>query len=206
MQELLLLVLMFGLVACADPEDPPPVATKSAVLTGSGGPRTGSQADGGGCDCARCNQPAPTPKAAAGPVTPPPAAQLLSAADLQWSDFAEFDEAASAARLYEDKQSKASVLYLKLPKKFAVTGKRHPASLFSTVIKGAITVAVGDDKPTALKVGSFLLIPANTPYSLTAKKGATLFVSSMPPPYHSAAGSSAKLGDSADVFHRTITK
>lgn len=48
MQELLLLVLMFGLVACADPEDPPPVATKSAVLTGSGGPRTGSQADGGG--------------------------------------------------------------------------------------------------------------------------------------------------------------
>mgnify|MGYP003374194348 CR=1 FL=1 len=42
MQELLLLVLMFGLVACADPEDPPPVATKSAVLMGTGAKSTGS--------------------------------------------------------------------------------------------------------------------------------------------------------------------
>ncbi len=182
MQELLLLVLMFGLVACADPEDPPPVATKSAVLMGTGAKSTGSPADGGVCDCARCNKPAPMPSAAAVPVTPPPSAQLLSAADLPWADVAEFAEAASAARLYEDKQSQASVLYLKLPKKFAATGKRHPASLFATVLKGAITVAVGDDEPTALKVGGFLLIPASTPYSLTAKRGATLFVATIPTP------------------------
>lgn len=171
MQKLLLL-LATALVACADPEDPPTPAPAPAALSAS---------RDAGCDCSALSKASVAPpKAVAEPaqaVASPPSLQLLSATDLEWQDFPEYGEDVTISRLYENKRSHASSLFLKLPKKFSITDKKHPSSLFSTVVKGSIAVAVGEDKPTVIKVGGFLSIPANTSYQLTAKKGAILFLS-----------------------------
>jgi quercetin dioxygenase-like cupin family protein len=169
MQKLLLLVAA-ALVGCADPEDPPPK------------PATTKASPDGGCDCSALAKPvfAP-PRAVSEPEQAPanpPLLTMLSAAELEWQEFPAFGEKVTVSRLYENKRSFASSLFLKLPKKFSSSEKKHPSSLFSTVLKGSITVAVGEDKPTAIKVGGFLSIPANTSYTLTAKKGAILFLSS----------------------------
>ncbi|HMU38326.1 MAG TPA: DUF4437 domain-containing protein [Pseudomonadota bacterium] len=178
-QTLLSLVIALGLSSCADPPDPPE-APKPCVAA---------------CDCEKLTKAlkeaqAPVPCVRADAVetssstekSPPYAsvlpkeAEFVQTKELEWEDFPTYAESASAAQLKWNPKTKGVSGFLKLPKKFDVEDMKHSCGLISSVLKGSVSVQLGEDKPTTVKAGGFLFIPANTPYRMIAKKEAILFL------------------------------
>ena len=160
---LVLLGLGLFLTSCADPPDPPPPAPAScdcALLTKS---LEKAKSEAKPCPVVKAEPEEAQPDQAK-PQTP----EATPLADLEWNDFPAFDEAAQAAEVR--RHGKAQSLMLKLPKKFNATDKKHSKSLLLTLLKGSASIQFGDEKAEAIKVGGRIRLPAQTSYSLKAKK------------------------------------
>lgn len=179
MKELCFLLLVggLGIAGCADPKDPPvdPAAECEKRVAEAIQKETIKRDAAEALKNKQAALAATKSKAVQVPL------QLLQAKELVWDSFPEFSEDIAAAQVNRDPGTQAISCYVKLPKKTTIANKRHVGSLLFAVVKGAVSMQKGDEKPTTIKAGGYLSIPASTVYGLTAKKESILFLNSTGP-------------------------
>jgi quercetin dioxygenase-like cupin family protein len=111
----------------------------------------------------------------------------MNSADLKWGPAPpQFAKGAQMAVLAGDPAKPGEfVVRMKMPAGYRIAAHHHPTDEYITVIKGDLSVGMGDKldttKGTALKAGGFAVAPANMNHYVWSKKGAVVQVSAQGP-------------------------
>jgi len=115
------------------------------------------------------------------------ASAQVNSTDLKWGPAPpQFAKGAQMAVLAGDPSKPGEfVVRMKMPAGYKVAAHHHPTDEYITVIRGDLSVGMGDKldmtKGTSLKAGGFATTPANMNHYVWSKKGAVVQVNAQGP-------------------------